>query len=194
MALARAARFFFGSLLLTAATACGDPPDKEIQQAQGALDAARAAGADRYAADEFKAAQDALARANEAVSQRDYRLALNHALDSRERAQNSAKLAADGKAAARVEADRALTAGSASLASARIRLKGAETSRATAKAANAVKRAIADAERQLQEARAAFDQGNYAEVVAKVDALSKALTTATNDLAAAGSAANRRRR
>ena len=40
-------------------------------------------------------------------TQRDYRLALNHALDSRERAQNAAKQAADGKAAARAEADRA---------------------------------------------------------------------------------------
>jgi hypothetical protein len=192
MAFARACRAFLGSVLLTAVAACGgDPPDKEIQQAQGALDAARAAGADRYAADEFKAAQDALTRANEAVTQRDYRLALNHALDSRERAQNAAKLGADGKAAARVEADRALTAGAATVASARIRLKGAEATRAAAKAANAVKLAISDAERRLQEARTAFDQGNYAEVVATVEAITKALTTATSDL---DPAAARRRR
>ena len=84
----------------------GDPPDKEMQQAQGALDAARAAGADKYAADEFTAATLALTNAKEAVEQRDYRLALNHALDSRERAQNAAAQAADGKAAARVAAER----------------------------------------------------------------------------------------
>ena len=71
--------------------ACGgEPPDKEMQQAQGAIDAARAAGADQYAHEEFAAAQEALTHANEAVEQRDYRLALNHALDSRERAQNAA--------------------------------------------------------------------------------------------------------
>src|SRR5262249_57570335 len=75
--------------------ACGDPPDKEIQQAQGAIDTARAAGADQYATAEYTAAQEALKRANDAVEQRDYRLALNYALDARERAQNPAKEAPD---------------------------------------------------------------------------------------------------
>src|SRR5690606_17977147 len=42
------------------AGACAEPPDKEMQQAQGAIEAARAAGADRYAHDEFVAAQEAL--------------------------------------------------------------------------------------------------------------------------------------
>src|SRR5262249_40902955 len=36
--------------------ACADPPEKEMQQAQGAIDAAKAAGADQYAHDEFTAA------------------------------------------------------------------------------------------------------------------------------------------
>src|SRR5882724_5347116 len=81
--------------------ACGgDPPDKEIQQAQEAIDKAHAAGADRYAVEEYSAAVAALKNAHTAVEQRDYRLALNDALDSKERADNSVKLAADGKAAA----------------------------------------------------------------------------------------------
>ena len=90
------------------ASACTHPPDKEMQQAQGAIDAARAAGADQYGRDEFAAAEEALRNAHEAVAQRDYRLALNDALDSRERAQNAAKEAAHNKAAARADADRAL--------------------------------------------------------------------------------------
>ena len=77
------------------ASACGDPPTREMDQAQGAIDAARAAGADRYATEEYQAAVDALKQAQEAVAQRDYRLALNHAIDSRERAQNAAKQAAE---------------------------------------------------------------------------------------------------
>ena len=41
-------------LLVLSSFACGgDPPDKEIQQAQNALDQARAAGADRYAVEEY---------------------------------------------------------------------------------------------------------------------------------------------
>src|SRR5437773_5668205 len=91
-----------------AASGCGNPPDKEMQQAQGAIDAARAAGADQYARDEFAAAEDALKRAREAVVQRDYRQALNNALDARERAQTAAKEAADLKTAAHLAAERAL--------------------------------------------------------------------------------------
>jgi hypothetical protein len=36
--------------------ACSEPPQKEIDRAQGAIDAARAAGAERYATAEFAAA------------------------------------------------------------------------------------------------------------------------------------------
>ena len=90
-------------LALSLTIGCGgEPPEKEMQQAQAALDAAHAVGADKYATAEFKAAQAALANAQEAVTQRDYRLALDRALDSRERAQNAAKEATDGKAAARM--------------------------------------------------------------------------------------------
>ena len=77
-----------------------------MDQAQGAIDAARAAGADRYAATEYTAATDALKRAQDAVAQRDYRQALNEALDSREHAQNAAREAADSKAQVRGEVER----------------------------------------------------------------------------------------
>ena len=87
-------------LALLLLTACGTPPHKEMDQAQGAIDAARAAGAERYAAEEFAAATGSLTLATNAVNQRDYRLALNHALESREHAQNAARQAAETAAAA----------------------------------------------------------------------------------------------
>src|SRR4051812_29536358 len=62
----------------------GDPPDTEIRRAQTAIDQARAAGAERYARDEFVAAEDSLKQAHDAVTDRDYRLALTRALDSRD--------------------------------------------------------------------------------------------------------------
>ena len=104
----RACCLLSASLLFITVGCGGDPPEKEMQQAQGALDAARAAGADQYAAEEFTAARWRSPTHAKPSTQRDYRLALNHALDSRERAQNAAKQAADGKAAARVDADRAV--------------------------------------------------------------------------------------
>src|SRR5713226_5821968 len=90
------------------AAACGEPPEKEMQQAQGAIDAARATGADQYARDEFNAAEAALKRAQDAVAQRDYRQALNDALDARERAQTAAKDTVNLKATARANAEKAL--------------------------------------------------------------------------------------
>src|SRR5437764_15492055 len=95
-----------GCLLLSVFTsACrDDPPEKEMQEAQDAINSAVAAGADVYAHDEITAARDALKHAREAIDQRDYRLALNNALDGRERAQNAAKEAADNKATARSDA------------------------------------------------------------------------------------------
>jgi hypothetical protein len=97
-----------GLLIAFVAVACGTPPHKEIDQAQGAIDAAKAAGAERYASTEYAAAQTALKQANDAVTERDYRLALSHALESREQAQNAARTAADTRARLRGDAERTL--------------------------------------------------------------------------------------
>ena len=145
----------------TTSTACGDPPDKEMQQAQTAIDNARTAGADKFARAEFSAAEDALKRAHEAVAQRDYRQALNNALDARERAQAAAKEAADRKSIARTDAEHALTDADAALHEARAKLKAAEAAHATAKALVAPRKAIADGETAMQEAHTTFDAGDY---------------------------------
>ncbi len=166
---------------IVGASACAQPPDKEMQQAQGAIDAARAAGADQYARDEFDAAQTALKEAHEAVELRDYRLALNHALDSRERAQTSAKEAADRKGAARVNADRALTTTTATLTNARTKLKAAETARTPSKNLAASHLALADAEQRVQEARAAFDRGEYEAVVSMLSTATQKLESAAHE-------------
>jgi hypothetical protein len=104
-------RLFFAGLACLAAALtinCASPPHKELDQAQGAIDAARAAGAERYAPTELTAANTALKQANDAVDQRDYRLALNHALESREQAQNAARVAADTRAKLRGDVERAM--------------------------------------------------------------------------------------
>jgi hypothetical protein len=182
MSLTRAVILFLTLGAAVSAAGCGEPPDREMQQALGAIDAARAAGAEEYATEEFRAAQQALERANEAVGLRDYRLALNHALDSRERAQNSAKLAAEGRAAARVEADHALTALAGALAGAQTLLKNAEAARAPARTLAEPRRTLASTERRLQEARTAFEQGAYHEVVSIEAKEREALAAATRTL------------
>ena len=148
--------------LLLLVPACGaDPPDKEMQQAQGAIDAARAAGAGDYARDELVAAEQALKNAHDAVDQRDYRLALTSALDSRARAQNAATQAAEQKTAAHADAERLLATTSTALARAHTRLRTAQTARGAAHTLTATKRALDDADNAVQEARTTFAGGDY---------------------------------
>jgi len=164
------------SSLLTAGlmTGCGDdPPTKEIQQAQQAIDTAKSAGAERYAADEFNAAQTALKHAQDSVVARDYRQALNDALDARDRAQTAAKDGADKKAAVKEEVDRSLHDTALAIVDARAKLRAAETARRPQRVLIPVRRSIADAETHVQEARTAFDHGDY------LDAQSLLTTTRT---------------
>ena len=182
------------SVAALTSVACADPPDKEIQQAQGAIDTARAAGADQYAHDEFAAAEDALKRAHEAVAQRDYRLALNNALDARERAQNAAKEAADRKPTARSEAERALLDAMTALNDAHTKLRAAETARAPAKALATARRAVTDGEDTVQKARAAFDRGDFLAAKETTAGITERLKTSAREIEAATPAGNRRRR
>jgi hypothetical protein len=175
-----------------AGAACGDPPDKELQQAQSAIDAARTAGAEQFARDEFTAAQDALKRANDAVAQHDYRLALNNALDARERAQNAAKEAAEGSRATREKVERALADAAAALADARARLKAAESARVSAKRLTAARRKIDDGDIALQKARTNFDRGEYAAAIDASTRITADLHAAARDLASAASPTRRR--
>jgi hypothetical protein len=146
-------------LLLLAA--CSAPPQKEIDMAQGALDAARAAGAEQYAALEYTAATAALQEAREAVNQRDYRLALTRALDAHDRAQGAAKGAADGKARARGDAEAAIAAASAAVTQINSQLHAPETAKLPARDLAPARRAVADAESAVQKARAAIGSGDY---------------------------------
>jgi flagellar hook-basal body complex protein FliE len=173
---------------------CGDPPDKEMQQAQGAIDAARAAGADRYAQEEFAAAQTALKKAQDAVADRDYRLALNHALDSREQAQNAAKDAADHKATARTDADHAVNQAMAALNDAHTKLKAAETAHVPPRTLAEPRQIITDAEEAVQKARASFAAGDYLGVLDTVGPVTARLHDVAHTLDAIGAPPGRRRR
>jgi hypothetical protein len=165
-----------------------------MQQAQAAIDAARASGADRYAPQEFAAAQGALKRAHDAVDERDYRLALNHALDSRERAQTAAKDAADRKAAARADADRALAGAVAALADARTKLKAAESGRVAPARLASARTAIADLDQAVQKARAAWARGDYLDVDGAVAPETARLRAAVRDIDTTPAQPPRRRR
>jgi hypothetical protein len=182
------------AFVATLTAACADPPDREIQQAQTAIDAAKAAGADRYSPDEFNAAQEALKQAHDAVGQRDYRLALNHALDAREKAQDAVKLAADHKVTARGDADRAIAAMMQSMAEARSRLKTAENARAPARTLASARTTINAVEPAVQKARAAREGGDFLAAIDTAKDATSRLQGVSRDLEAAAPSSFRRRR
>ena len=181
------------ALLATLAACGGEPPEKEIKQAQAAVEAARGAGADQYAKAEFAAAQDALKRANDAVADHDYRLALNHALDARERAETATKQTADSKVIARAEADRGVRDLTAALSDARARLKSAEAAHVAPRLVADARRAIVDGEAAVQKSRTDIEAGEYAAASTLLADAAARLRAVTHDLETALPSGARRR-
>lgn len=142
-------------------SSCAEPPSKEMNRAQGAIDAARAAGAEQYAAEELNAAVAALKQSQDAVEQRDYRNALNFAVDSLERAQNAAKQASDQRAIIQSEVERALAEVRALLDRGDERLATAESARVPRRTIAQVKTVLTGARTAVQEASAAAERGDY---------------------------------
>jgi hypothetical protein len=150
-------------LLCTAilAVACSEPPHKELDRAQGAIDAARAAGAEAYAPEDFLAATGALAEAYEAVNQRDYRLALSLAVDASERAQEAAREAAAARARLIGARERAIAEAAAALKELQTRIAAAESARVPARDLKAARSVAASAAEAVQEARTLMGQEDH---------------------------------
>lgn len=174
-------------------TACATPPSREMDQAQGSIDAARAAGADRFATEQYDAAVKALQNAHSAVAQRDYRLALNYALDGRERAQRAAKEAATQHAVLRSAAERRLGEVTASLDQAEQQLKAAEGARVPRRSLTAARAAIADAEALLQKAGTSIQASNYSVSQEQLAESAKKLQAAMAEIESAPKARGKRR-
>jgi hypothetical protein len=132
-----------------------------MNQAQGAIDAARAAGAERYAPEEFKAAVAALDRSRDAATQRDYRQSLNYALDARERARDAARAGADRMAESRGNAEKTLHAAAIARQQLGTELENANATRITDRAITDARETFEHAEKALQEARSAVERQDY---------------------------------
>ncbi len=169
-------------LLFGLLAACAEPPSKEMNQAQGAIDGAKAAGAEQYAPSELTAAVDSLRKSEEAVTQRDYRLALSHAIDSRERAQNAAKTAVNARARARGDAEAQLAEASTLLAQGRERLRDPTVARLPRKTVQDTRAILEAAQKSLQEARAAVNADDYPRAIHAIEGVAARLQAALNDL------------
>ncbi len=151
--------------------ACSEPPTKEIDRAQQAIDQAKAAGAEQYAPEIFAAATAALQQSHEAVDQRDYRLALSRAVDASDRAQEAATAAADNKAKARSQSEAAVNAVNAAVMQLQARLKVAEEAHVPPRELAPARATLKDAETALQKARTLLAAQNYTAATETVSAL-----------------------
>ena len=185
-----------GTLLFL--TGCSAPPQKEIDRAQGAIEAARAAGADQYATEPFTAATTAMQQTHEAVAQRDYRLALSRAVDANERALEAARQAADGKARAQAEAQAALGRGLTATRQLAEQIKVAETQKLPARDLEAPRRLHIEAQRTLQEARTAIATGDFLAASKRLqdlpETIAAEISTLSQAVEARGARARTRRR
>ena len=179
--------------VVVATAACTSPPDKELHQAEGAIETARAAGAPRYAPQAFQAAEQALQRATAAVADRDYKLALNHALDARERAVDAVREAAESRARIRGDVEQRI----ADLESLRKAFDAKIAEADTAKVARpvlAAARTTSDAAaRAVTDVRALLTSGDDDKALELLKAWPDRLATAGSEIDAAVAERNSRR-
>jgi len=175
--------------------ACAEPPTTEMDRAQGAIDAARAAGAEQYAPTEYSAATGALKNAYDAVAARDYRLALNFALQSHEYAQNAARETANTKARTRADVERAVTDITALVADGQARIAAAARARVPRARLTRATDVLAAARTSLQKAGEAVAAGDYLAANAALAGVKEGTEQALAEVdAASGSQSLRRRR
>ncbi len=185
LSLSRAAGVCIVSCLTTG---CAEPPQKEMSRAEGAIQAARAAGAETYAAEEFGNAQRALERSEAAVEEADYRQALSYALDAFEQAELAAGTAATQKAKARGDLDARMTALSTALDEMRPKLEAAVAARASEARLKGPRAALAGLQSALQEARSASDAGDLEKAAAQVEGMAARIAELGSSLDALGEA------
>ncbi|HET9360114.1 MAG TPA: DUF4398 domain-containing protein [Vicinamibacterales bacterium] len=150
-----------GLVVALLAVSCAAPPIKELDQARNAITTARDAGAERFAPDEIAAADRELKLASQAVDARDYRLALNHALESREQAEAAAKSSTDTRTRLRQDGERSIEESRALIASTKARLDGPKAAQIPRRTRQAARQTLTDLENALQEADAALRKEDF---------------------------------
>ncbi len=148
---------------------CAKPPTMEIDAAKAAIQAAKAAEADIYAASEFGAAQKALADAEAKVTGKQYELAKTAALKAKKEANAAKSSAGLSRANAKAKSEQALAGAKAEVAGVRELI------------ANAPKKAdlgtlesdLEQVEQGLPEADAAYNREDYKGAASKAEIIQR---------------------
>ena len=171
-------------VLLGALAGCSEPPQKEIDEARSAIEAAQASGADVYAPEEYAGAAATLQKARASVEQRDYRQALSYAIDARQRAIEASRVVPDARARAKTAAEAELKRTAESVTHLEAVRRAARDAGVSAQELRASGETVTVATGALQEARTALETRKYAEantrlrgVRENVDAVAKSVAS-----------------
>jgi hypothetical protein len=170
------------TLSVTWLAACSAPPQKERDQAESAIAAAKAADGAEYAPDDLQKAVASLVEYDRAVAQGDYRSALSQAISARDSAYHAAKVAGERKAAARSNAEGLIVDFQGQVMVGRSRLAGSPPPLPPA-AASRTRGIVNRYAKLLQEARSRLEKQDFKGVVALLDPL---VQTLRKDLAQPG--------
>ncbi|MBI4396267.1 MAG: DUF4398 domain-containing protein [Elusimicrobia bacterium] len=167
-----------GSLVFT--MACAKPPTQELTEAENSINTAIQAGAEEYAGDELKAAQDTLADANAKVESKDFKGAKVSALEAKAQADAATSLIETNKQAAKTQAEE-----QANVMKPELEAVQAAAAKVKGKAADQVKADAAALNDQWAAAQSDLEGGQYkaaleklADAQAKLDALKASIESA----------------
>jgi hypothetical protein len=168
--------------LLFLMAGCSEPPHKEIDQAQAAVDLARTAGAEQLAPEEYAAAAAGVQKARAAVDQHDYRLALSFAIDARQRAQDAVRQAAESRKRAQREIEALYDEVATRTNRLQTLLRDAEAARTKPAELRDARATLAQARKTLQEASTAITLGKFDQGSKSLTGVRGKLDTAIADL------------
>lgn len=137
-------------LLLVSFAGCAKPPTKEMSDAKTAFQAATNAGAQQYAPDQYMSAEEALNQANQLMEQKKYKEARKKALEALQLSRAAEAAAVNSKNASNRDAKEMYDLALAAVNSAN--QSGADTY---------AQDLMRDARRTLEEAKNAYDGGDY---------------------------------
>jgi hypothetical protein len=154
---------------------CDKPPDSELTAAKNALEEARNAGAADYVAEEVKAVQDDLQKAQEEITAQETKISLARNYDKARELLGKAKAEAEkaktdavsAKEKAKGEAETGFKEAQAALGQAKVLLAQVPTGKGSKRDIEALKGVVQTAEAMLLNIKTALDHGDYVDARAK---------------------------
>ncbi len=169
---------------------CAQPPDSELTAAKNALEEARNAGAADYVAEEFKAVQDDLQKAQEEITAQETKVSLARNYDKARELLGKAKAEAEkaktdavsAKEEAKGEAETGFKEAQAALGQAKVLLARAPTGKGSKRDIAALKGDVQTADAMLLNIKTSLDHGDYLDARAKEQSVKETAATVSEQV------------